>query len=471
VGAHVGLALWAENEFTQPEGIVATQVRHFAGTGGLYFGLAGYPYTVSAYMPLFYGVAAGLVKLGLPVLLADRLLSIVSLVALVWLAGRIGGVYGLGRLEQRMASALVGMTQVVVSWGTVGQVDTLAIACSLAAFWQYGRFARAGANSLDGAAGFALAGLLTKQTAVAAPVVIFLLLLGAGQRRQAWRFAGIVGGLGGAMVLGLNWGLEGRFLANTVFANLNPFALSKLEMPLTYFGVVLAPLLAPVVAGLGAARRDGCLAPYGYLGAALGVFLLTAGKVGADANYLLESAVVLVITAMVGLGRLGFFELFARGSRSWVTLLVLPVGVFVLQNVRVGVSGWVARYGREREFAAQVAGVKPFLAGEGRVLSADSNVLLRGGRSFEVEPLIYRLLVEARRIDGRRVERDLEAGVFRTIVLYDDVRFAADPDPEVPRLPEGQRAAIRRRYELVRHVTGPYLGGLYVYQPQGAKPW
>jgi hypothetical protein len=118
-----------------------------------------------------------------------------------------------------------------------------------------------------------------------------------------------------------------------------------------------------------------------------------------------------------------------------------------------------------------VTGVKTYLAVPGRVLSADSNALLRAERSFEVEPLIYRLLVEAGRIDGRRLERDLDQGVFETIILYDDVRTRINPDPEIPRLTEQQREAIRRRYELVRHVAGPYLGGLYVYQPQGAKSW
>ena len=466
-GAHVGLALWSDNEFTQVEGIVATQVRHFAETGGLYFGLAEYPYTVCAYMPMFYGVAAGLVKVGVPVLLADRLVTIGALLALLWLTGRITGLFGLGVMEQRMAMGLVGLTQILGQWATVGQVDTLAVAFAVAAFYEYARFTRVGAGSLDRAAGFALAGLLTKQTALAAPAVIFLLLLGAGHRRQAWRFAGIVGGLGGALVLGLNFLMDGRFFANTVFAMMNPLALYKLGMSLEYFGGVSAMLLIPVLASVGVARREGCLAPYWYLASALGVYVLTAGKVGADLNYLLEVSVVLVMAAMVGLGRLRFFELFAVGSRSWVTLLVLPVGIFVVQNARMGLVNLQGRYLREQEFTAQVAGVRPFLVGEGRVLSADSNALLRAGRSIEVEAWVYRMLVEAGRIDGGPLERDLEAGAFRTVVLYDDVRLPADPDPEIPRLTQGQREAIGRRYELVRHVGGPYLGGLYVYQRKG----
>ncbi len=468
VGLHLALALWASNEFTQPEGIVATQILHFAQTGALYFSLDQYPYTVCAYMPLFYSLAAGLVKLGIPVLLADRSLSFVSLIALFWLVGRLGAVYGLPRREQRLTMALAGLTQILLGWGTVGQVDTMAIAFSLAAFYHYARFERLGAASLDWAAGWALAGLLTKQTVIAAPMAIFLLLL-PRHRSAALRFALLVGGLGAALVLALNTMLDGRFLTNTVFANINPFALYKLRLPLEYFAIVLSPLLLPVLTSLPAARRDGVLAPYLYLGLAAAVFLLTAPKVGADSNYLIESSILLVLAAMIGLNRLGFFDLFARGSQGWVTLLVLPLALFVVQNVRVAVMDMETRWAREQRFAEQVVAVKPFLAVPGRVLSADSNSLMRTQRSFEVEPLIYRLLVEAGRIDGRRLEQDLDQGRFSTVILYDDVRAAIDPNPEFPRLTREQREAIRRRYELVKHVPGPNLAGLYVYQPQGAK--
>ncbi|MCX6605949.1 MAG: hypothetical protein NTV52_20485, partial [Acidobacteria bacterium] len=50
--AHLSVAFWAENELTQPEGIIATQALSFAQDGRLYFDLKDYPYTVCAYMPI-----------------------------------------------------------------------------------------------------------------------------------------------------------------------------------------------------------------------------------------------------------------------------------------------------------------------------------------------------------------------------------------------------------------------------------
>lgn len=468
--SHIALALWASSEFTQPEGIVATQIRHFAQTGALYFDLKQYPYTVCAYMPVFYSLGAALVKSGLPVLIGVRLLSLLSLAALLWLVGRITALYGLSRLEQRLAMALAGLTQILLGWGTVGQVDMLAFTLSLAAFHQYLRFARTGANSLDFAAAFSLAALLTKQTTLAAPATI-VLLLAVSHPRRALRFALLVGGLGAALIFGLNALLDGRFLANTVFANINPFALYKLRLPLEYFGIVLSPLLLIVLAGLPAALRQSSGAPYLYLALALSLFLVTSAKVGADSNYLIESSVLLVLCGTLSLSRLNFFSLFARGSQSWVTLLVLPLGLYVVQNTRVGIMNLEKRFAREQQFAAQVSTVKPYLSRPGRILSADSNALVQSGHSFEVEPLIYRLLVEAGRIDGRPLLDDIERAAFSTIVLYEDVAAVPDPDPEIPRLTPAQMDAVRRRYTLVKHAPGPNLAGLFVYQPQGVSRW
>jgi hypothetical protein len=69
------IQFWAQNEFTQPESIVGAQATMLARDGTLYYDLNRYPHTVAAYMPFFYWLSAGLIKLGLPVFLAGRLWS------------------------------------------------------------------------------------------------------------------------------------------------------------------------------------------------------------------------------------------------------------------------------------------------------------------------------------------------------------------------------------------------------------
>ena len=462
---HIGVAFWAENEFTQPEGIVATQILSLSQKGSLYYDLKQYPYTVCAYMPSFYVLVAGLNRIGLPVLVAGRLLSILALVAILFLIWRILLLYTADQLCAATGVCLAGMTQLLLGWGIVGQVDMLAIAFTLAAFHQYVRYSVSKADSLDWAAVFALAGLFTKQTVIAAPAVIFLMLLLENPKR-AIRFAGIVAGLGGALVLGLNGWMQGRFLENTVFANLNPFALYKLNIHFKYMVVALLPLVPVAAVGLRLTLDTPMRASFAYLGCALAVFFLTAAKVGSDSNYQIETSVLLILCSCLSLHALNFFPLLLGRSRQWVTLLVLPLGLYVVQNLRVGTSGLAQRVGRELSFRAQIEELSPYLSGTGKVLSTDSNALVHAKRRFEVEPLIYRLLVEAGRVDAGPVLRDLENAKFQAVLLYENLAESRDNDPEFPRLTSGQSDAIRQRYRLVKHLPGPYLGGLYVYQPR-----
>jgi hypothetical protein len=88
---------------------------------------------------------------------------------------------------------------------------------------------------------------------------------------------------------------------------------------------------------------------------------------------------------------------------------------------------------------------------------------LRG--RLDIEPLIYNVLVRAGRIDPKPLERDLAAEAFPTVILYSDITKPFEDDPEIPGLPVSQIAEVRKHYKLVRHIPGPYLEGLYVYQP------
>lgn len=461
---HVGIAFWAQNEFTQPEGIVATQTFSLAQEGNLYYDLKHYPYTVCAYMPSFYILAAGLNRIGLPVLLAGRVLSLAALAAILMLIWRILILYTGDRHCAATGVALAGLTQLLLGWGITGQVDMLAVALTLAAFHEYVRYRVTGADSLDWAAIFAIAGLFTKQTVLAAPAAIFLMLLIESPKR-AGRFAMIAAGVGGAAVLGLNALMNGRFLDNTVFANLNPFALYKLNVHFEYMAVALMPLLPVAVLGARRSFRTPMRAAFIYLGFAFAVLMLTAAKVGSDSNYQIETAILLILCACLSLHALDFFPLYLSGSKKWVTLLILPLGLYALQNIRVAATGVLQRIAREQSFRTQVAALNPYLAGSGPILSTDSNALVHAKRRFEVEPLIYRLLVEAGRIDARPVLADLDRARFQTILLYENLAANPDTDPEFPRLTAAQSDSVRKHYRMVKHLPGPYLDGVYVYQP------
>ena len=82
-----------------------------------------------------------------------------------------------------------------------------------------------------------------------------------------------------------------------------------------------------------AIRKTGA-APFVYLGLAALVFLGSAPKTGSDLNYQLEFTIVLIVCTSLSLHALDFFSLSFRRTRTWVTLLQLPLGVFLVVNAR-----------------------------------------------------------------------------------------------------------------------------------------
>jgi len=461
-----GIMLWAQNELSPPESVVAAHSLMLANQGTLYYDLNQYPYTVSAYMPIFYSLEAGLIELGLLAFAAGRLLSFSAFLGILWVTARTVRVYTNNPTYEWIATLLVGICPLMVWWGAVGQVDILAIFFAVSAFYQFSRHDVLGESTLWRAALLAGLALFTKQTMVAAPVAI-VLVLAMRDWKKALRFALGLGVLLAIAVLTLNSLLDGRFLQNTVFANMNPLSGEKLLAQLQYFGGVCGGLLVIVIAATTGIGRKSNLAPFVYVACAALVFLGTAPKVGSDTNYQLELSIALAICAAVGLHQLDFLNLYFRGSKSWVTLLVLPLAVHVVVGVRVASNMFVARVMNEQLFRAEITALQPHVAAEGgRVLSTDFNAMVRLRHKMDVEPLIYGLLVNAGLVNPEPVRRDLEHGAFATVILHEDV-FHPQPagNRELAALPAAQLDEIRRHYRLAAHVPGPFLNGVYVYQP------
>jgi hypothetical protein len=466
---HAAVAVYAANELTSVEPIIAMQARALADHGTLYYDLRNYPYTVCAYMPSFYFLEAALYRLGVPLLQAGRLISLSAFLAILWLLFRTIELYTGDKDAAWTGVVLAGLTQQLVAWGTVAQTDMLSIACGFAAVYLFSRYHVLGENTIHWSALCALAGLMTKQTAIAAPVAIFLLLVRT-RPGKALQFAGIVAGLGGAILLGLNAWTDGRFFFNVLFANLNPFAWYKFQQQVETQLIVGLCLLPIVALGAGKAIRGGLGAPVLYMACAGAVFLATCAKIGSASNYRIELNIALILCTCLALHALDFFPLYFRSSKSWITLLLLPLGIHAVLNIRFMREFLVDEVAYEKNFAAQTATLSPHLAGSGKLLSTDVNAVLRSGRPLLVEPLIYRLLVEAGRVDPTQLNKDLQAGAYSRVLLYEDVNQSQVTDPETPRLTPAQNSIIRERYRLVTRVPGPHFNGLYLYEPRDTAP-
>ncbi len=466
---HLVIMLWAQNEFTQPESIVAAQSMMLARGGTLYYDLKHYPYTVCAYMPLFYLIQALLIKAGIAALTAGRLLSFSALMGISYFAWRLLMVYTNDRYYAWLATLLCASTSILLSWGTDGQVDTVAVFFSVAAFYLYSRYAICGDGTLIPAAVFVLAAFFTKQTMLACPAAIFVSLLVARRTRVASQFAAGTASIAvGAMLL-LNAGMAGRFFANVVFANMNPFAADKLGPHVRYLLIGAGQLIIVLLVGFRRTMRSPARPALIYLAFAMSILAISAPKIGSDSNYQIEPTLAIILCSCLALHSMNFFPLLFRGSKAWVTLLQAPLAIHLLLNHRITAPFLLSRYAKERQFREQVAGLRPYLSRGGRVLSAEMNALVQFRRGIEVEPLIYKLLVQAGRIDPVPLRNDITRENFATVVLYQDVTRPGEVDIEVPSLPAPQMIEVRKHYKLVKKIPGPYLEGVFVYEPSGGK--
>jgi hypothetical protein len=466
--AHFAVLVWAENELTPVESIVALHSNMLATGSGLYYDLNHYPFTVSPYGPIFYGTSAILHRLGLPLFQGGRLLSFAALLGSFWFLWRTLKVLVTNPDARAAGLILAASTANVLFWGTVGQTDMLAVCFSLGAFancldWREHRAAR----SLLAAGVFALLAIFTKQTSLAAATAIGVWLLFEDRRIAVGWIAGVAGA-GTAVAFALNSATHGHYFQNAIYANINPLSVDKLVQHVRYFVLTCGGLLVVIAAGVRRGSRR--LMPlYLYTLLAAGIWLATAPKIGSDLNYQIETMLLLALCAACALDRLEYFPKLFRQDRGWVTLLNIPLLLHVVLNVVLTGNVLASRVLMEPQKAAESAALMPYLQPRGRVLTSQFNALVHSRGRMEVEPLIYTLLVDAGRVDPGPVLRDLSSRQFARVIIGQDVftpNKAAWDNQETLSLPAAHLEALRANYRLVAHVPGAYLEGDYIYEPR-----
>jgi hypothetical protein len=465
LAGHLVVLLWAQHDFTPVEALVALHSNMFAHGGGLYWGLNRYPFTVSAYGPIFYAVSGMLQHWGVPAYQSGRIISYAALLAALWLCWQTLGYLTHNKYARAAGVLLAASTSNVLFWATTGQVDMLACCFSLAAFTAFLKFREQRdlqALALSGV--LVILAVFTKQTFLAAGVAIGLTLLWEDRKRAVAWIVG-VGLTGSGIALTLNTVTQGGFFADAIFANINPFAFFKLQQHAQYLILTGAGVILTAATGAGrASRRTAPLYVYAALSTA--IWLLTAPKIGSDLHYQVEMTILLAMCAAVALDQLDFFPSLFAARRTWVTLLQMPLLLHVALNFLLTTRTVAERALFEPFKRQETLALKPFVERPGRLLSVQYDSLVHDRGRIEVEPLIYSILVRAGLTDPAPVLRDLETRQFATVILAQNV-FAGAPaveDPEVGRLPAVQMDAIRKNYRLIQHVDGP--NNVYVYEPR-----
>ena len=155
---------------------------------------------------------------------------------------------------------------------------------------------------------------------------------------------------------------------------------------------------------------------------------------------------LLAVCAAIGLHQINFFELYFERSKSWITLLLIPLALHMAIGYRVSANALLARLMNEKLFRAEIEQLQPYVQPSGGlVLSTDFNAMVRLRQRMDVEPLIYNLLVSVHVIDPEPVRRDLARGAFSTVILSEDVfqpqQFG---DAEIGTLPPSQLEEVQQ---------------------------
>lgn len=451
------------------EGPILQLARELAAGRSLYPPVDQPPYLIASYEPAYQLLCALGVRLFGVQFWFGRLVSFLCVLGIAFAAGAIVRQRtGDGLAAFLAGGGILAMPHFLV-WSTYMRVDAFALAMACGGFWLFGRGRRLAGGTL-----FAL-GVFTRRTTVAALAAAWLgRLRSAGLRRA---FAGLVaqtlavilllvaanaltaGGmyrqlaLHTATSLGAGWGVEN--LVGILWSRDEPSPLG--QWPAWFLAGVVA------VAWALWRRVEPDLLAWAVLAA---LVLLTAGRIGAAHNYLMEPTAVGLMLFGVFLateaprpgpaGKLALLLTLLLALQMGWTALHRPVATGIM---RLPVDG-----------AASARVVELLRGADGPVLVEDTGLALLAGREPALMPFEFTMLSRAGAIDPAPVFDQVAAGAYPLIVLRFDptdpavqARHRPGEYWELGRWPDGIIAGVQARYRLAERA-GPY----YIFRPRTA---
>jgi hypothetical protein len=297
VAVHCAGALATTEEVTFPEGAAVHAIVRFAAGQPLYGDYRTPPFLLTQYAPVYYVLCGWIARVGsltpAQVFVLARAVSFASFLAVAVLVGvltyrwrRAPAVALLAGLAFAYAGYGVGLDTICGA-----RTDTLACLFTLAGVFLFVEADRARGSCW--AAGPLLLAVYTKQSFVAAPASVVVLLVAGGRWRHALRFAALFAALGGAVFALGEWGTGGLFSLNTVTGNQVPWYPALRLVLLKHARLYLVPL---VLLAATAVPRS-VVARWALTHAVLSTLwaFATTAKAGASSNYYLEPVMALAL--------------------------------------------------------------------------------------------------------------------------------------------------------------------------------
>jgi len=404
------------------------------------------------YPPLSFGIVALLSRFTGDLIVAGRILSLVSLLVVAMCSGVIACMLAGSRAAGWFAGMLVLTTFLVgyTDYVAMNDPQMLSLALSMIGLWTMLRW-WGSTQALATAMVLLLLSGLTKHNMIALPAATLVAVwLDAPRRGVA---VAVGGAIATAVSLGLLyfvWGPDaiGSLLAGRQWKALFLAQNVQRGMP------VLALPLAAIVAGHGLLSRRGperLLLIYVTL--ALAVALFTGGGAGVYYNSFFELAVASCMLASVIAYR-AIEALAGRSPQVKFLPLALVLGVAILSIKPLLTARWNLRGGDAAALALVTAGdVARIHAVPGPVACETAALCYWAGKGFELDFFNARQAVLTGRSGPDNVLSLLRAQKFELIQLQ-DLRPGARLSPEAP----GELAVLDSNYVEVHHsATGLYL--------------
>jgi hypothetical protein len=435
------------------EGPVLDWVRELARGRWPYKPIDTYPYTFSVYTPLFLWLSSLLLHAGGPVLLGGRVVSAGGILVSAWAVYALARHEGAGRKLAWIGALLFLASPFAYRWATFYRPDALALALSLAGvvlafpYTEPGHPVQAGSPRLLGASVLFLAAFFTKQSFVAAPASVAIMVLVRDRRRGA-AWTATTAAAGGLVFLLLNAATGGTFFTDVVLGNVNPYSFSAFLGFFARFSVITLVLFGAGIAeaGIRVWERGPSLTGV-YLLLAL-LTALSAGKAGAWENYFLETLALLCIWSALAADR--FVRRF--GDAGWKLILVFVIvqlALFATGFERLGPAAearWLRQTAEtQRELSAWLAQVPD------PVVAEDMGVLAVNDRPVPIHTFVYTQLARQGVWNPAPFLDDLANHRFPLLIL----RRGARADIEgYDRFSPAMLSAIELHYACAEDVRG-----------------
>jgi len=471
-------------ELDYGEGVLIWQAQHVTDLTQAYRSITQFPHVVFHYPPLYHLMSRLAEPATGDLLVAGRLVSVLSTLGVSVLSALIvwSALPRKMPLSVRATGAMAGAALCFsvdsLGWAFYMRVDIFAVFLEFAGIYLYLQGRRRPALEYAAFFCFFLA-LYTKQTMIAGPLAcgIIALLIAPG---KAIKPIGFLIVCAGATMAALVLMTRGHFFQNLFLYNRNPMSLASLVSILRPNVLAMGPMAA-AAAGLPVAFLAGLLArrseslgrfraamrhsPFHRFVAVGGLFLLfalgvslTAAKVGASQNYMLEwNLAACPLAALLFADVLYWWRRQRRlQPASVVILLVAVLATHAFGGFPFSAALYEDPDGSGRQNAAAV--LERIRQVDGPVYSTDMVLLYRAGKALAAEPAIISVLAEHGQWDDTPFVNRIESGYFGLIVSS---RF---PLSERLMFSPGVEAAITRAYEP-RERIGAYT----LYRPRSTS--